>query len=59
MVQHSYCIKWNGGSIHVSGFQTAKDARDAARGLAADMGWTPRRWWQFWRIFEHEEAIAL
>jgi hypothetical protein len=47
-------IRWTefGGIEHaltVNGFMTPGAATRAAIDAAKELGWTPRRWWQFWR----------
>lgn len=36
-------------TVSVNGFETLEEARAAAVRSAKDSGWTPPRWWQWWR----------
>jgi len=36
-------------SVGVSGLKTMKEAREQALELAKNGGWTPPKWWQWWR----------
>lgn len=51
MVGHGYYIQWNNGrdSIMVSGCETPEEAYEKAIAFATQSGWTPPKWWQFWR----------
>ena len=47
-------IRWTdlGGDEHavrVNGCTSPQEALKEATRMACEMGWTPRRWWQFWR----------
>lgn len=49
-----YSVRWRTLSgekrvVYVSGRATRMQAKAEAINLARSLGWTPRRWWQFWR----------
>jgi hypothetical protein len=49
-VRWGYTVRWwNGQSCTSSGYKTKEEAKAAAFAFAKELGWTPRRWWQFWR----------
>lgn len=54
MITYGQTIKWTqlDGStttVTVDDCETAKRAQDEAIRFAIECGWTPPRWWQFWR----------
>ena len=44
-----YEIKWGGNSCSVSGCSSQEEAKEKCVKFAKDLGWTPPKWWQFWR----------
>src|SRR5688500_1268034 len=53
-VIYGFTIKWTDfdGSRHEvasTGFHSGLDARRSVIGAARQAGWTPPRWWQWWR----------
>lgn len=50
-IAFSQTIEWNGGCncVSVSGYASPNLALRAAIEAAKECGWTPPRWWQFWR----------
>lgn len=50
---YSQAITWHDGdaihAVEASGFKTRREAFAAALEDARASGWTPPRWWQFWR----------
>jgi len=53
MITHGQSIKWDGGSVSVSGCKSSRDARRIALRMAIKSGWRPPRWWECWRWNEH------
>jgi hypothetical protein len=54
MITYGQSIEWTSfdGSktkITIDGCETADRARNEAVRFAKEQGWTPPRWWQFWR----------
>lgn len=62
----SYTVHWikfpnKYSNMTSSGWETPEEAKKAALEFAAECGWTPRRWWQFWRWREpnpHRQTSA-
>lgn len=53
MTTYGYSIEWTTRSgrqsVGVDGCSTAIKAYEKTVQFAKDCGWTPPRWWQFWR----------
>lgn len=61
MTTHGQTIAWTGGggldgaitqSVSVEGCATREEAFSKAIQFAKDAGWTPPKWWQWWRWSE-------
>ena len=46
---YGYTIKWGDGSVTTEGHSTFERAVFVAVDIALMSGWTPPRWWEFWR----------
>lgn len=51
---YNQSVKWtdfNGNvtKVEVQGFSSSKEAKTRALESAKEFGWTPPRWWQWWR----------
>jgi hypothetical protein len=49
VITHGRTIEWTDGSYGVNGYESSKDAFEAALRGALRSGWKPPGWWQFWR----------
>lgn len=54
MVLYGHRIEWtefngNRSSLRVENCLTREEALDSATQSAIGMGWTPPKWWQWWR----------
>lgn len=53
MATYGQEIIWNSlvgvHSVKVEGCETPEEARSTALRMAKKGGWTPPRWWQWWR----------
>ena len=49
MITYGFDIKWGSTTFGVSGCTTRVAAIQEAITFAKSNGWTPPRWWQFWR----------
>ena len=57
MITYGQVVSWSPSlgirlSVSVIGFETREDARREAIKQAKELGWTPPRWWQWWRRSE-------
>ncbi|MFE1601308.1 hypothetical protein [Methylobacterium sp. ID0610] len=51
---HGATIRWSSrghgtAQVTTGGYATREEATAAAVRIAMEKGWTPPRWWQFWR----------
>ena len=63
MPVYDQCIAWTtrgGGSqsVTVNGYDTADEAFNAAMQAAIRTGWTPPKWWQWWRRFDQPRTAV-
>lgn len=54
MIRYGYSLAWHRqfgetASVSVDDCDTREEAFSLATLMAISAGWTPRRWWQFWR----------
>jgi hypothetical protein len=54
MISYGQTIRWTDfdgtiSRITNSGYDSADEARHEAIERARELGWTPPKWWQFWR----------
>lgn len=62
-MRYSYTIKWtlwSGESQTVSErwFDTLEEMEAARRETAKRIGWTPPKWWQYWRWLDSPRVIS-
>jgi hypothetical protein len=60
MITHGQKIAWNDRNgyhaVEVSGYATAEEAKAEAIISAGGLGWTPPKWWQWWRWGDRDYA---
>jgi hypothetical protein len=49
MITYGFTIKWGHNSFGVSNQPTAEEAQRVCIEWATKHGWTPPKWWQWWR----------
>lgn len=63
MKMYSHSIHWTGNKtwtrVTSNGKPTPKEAKTEAIGMAVRMGWTPPKWWQWWRRHDTRVTIDL
>lgn len=52
MMTYGYTIRWSGGAVTANGHARFENAVFVAVDIALASGWTPPRWWEFWRWSE-------
>lgn len=56
MAGHRYRLIWQSGfcttAVEVNGYSSPREALLAAVTDAKELGWTPPKWWQWWRWVE-------
>lgn len=48
-IGYGYRIKWGDNSFAVQGQPSPEEAKAMCIEWATKHGWTPPKWWQFWR----------
>lgn len=48
---HGYTVVYDGGNarVHACGFDTREEMERERADCLKQVGWTPPRWWQWWR----------
>lgn len=62
MPTYGQTVKWRGSNgtlsvVRVNNCASAEEARSIAFRDATAFGWTPRKWWQWWRYGEESALI--
>ncbi len=56
LLGHGYTLRWtrdwtgqNVSTYHACGYTSREEMETERAKLLLEIGWTPPRWWQFWR----------